>query len=165
MLNKARARKITIQIVIVVLLISAVRWYQQRNLIEGVAPDISGQLVDGTFRSLAEFRGEPVLLYFWGTWCSICRAQSDNVDAIAKDHHVMSIAMDSGSANDVLQHMKEQGRHFPVLLDNGFADTYGVSVVPTTFIIGPAGKIRFTEVGYSTTIGLRLRLWVIGWLW
>ena len=164
MLKKITFRKIFLQLFILILVVSAVRWYQQRHLVDGIAPIISGQLVDGRNWSMSDYRGEPVLLYFWGIWCGICQMQSGTIDAIAKDHHVLSIAMDSGSKADVLRYMQVQSRSFPVMMDSNLSAAYGVGVVPTYFIIDKEGKINFTEVGYSTSIGLRLRLWLTRWL-
>jgi thiol-disulfide isomerase/thioredoxin len=157
---KSRAGKIALQLLIVVMIFSGLRWYQQRDLIIGLAPEISGQLLNGELRSLADLRGEPVLLYFWGTWCGICRLQAQDIEAISKDHAVLSIAMQSGSAEQVIQYMNSESTHFPVILDNGMAEIYGVKAVPTFFVIDPMGSIQFTERGYTTAIGLRLRLWL-----
>jgi hypothetical protein len=50
----------------------------------------------------------------------------------------------------------------PVISDpqGGIANTWGVKGVPTTFILDGEGKIRFVEVGYTTGLGLRARLWL-----
>ncbi len=51
---------------------------------------------------------------------------------------------------------------FPVLNDpdGAIAAHWGVRGVPASFIVDGAGQIRFVEVGYTTEIGLRLRLWL-----
>ena len=44
--------------------------------------------------------------------------------------------------------------------DGRLAGAWGVHAVPATFIVDTNGEIRFVEVGYTTGLGLRLRLWL-----
>lgn len=62
------------------------------------------------------------------------------------------------------RYMQEQGIAFPVLTDRdgALSRAWGVHAVPASFIIAPDGQIRFIEVGFTTGIGLRLRLWLAG---
>jgi alkyl hydroperoxide reductase subunit AhpC len=46
--------------------------------------------------------------------------------------------------------------------DGWISEKWGVHAVPASFIIDRTGRIRFVEVGYTTEIGLRLRLWWAG---
>jgi thiol-disulfide isomerase/thioredoxin len=106
-----------------------------------------------------------VLVHFWATWCSICRAEQGSISAIAQDHpDVITIAMQSGSPAEVDGYLRAQGIEMPVLNDarGEIANTWGVHGVPASFIVAPDGSIRFTEVGFTTGIGLRLRLWLAG---
>jgi alkyl hydroperoxide reductase subunit AhpC len=58
--------------------------------------------------------------------------------------------------------MLENQLTFPVMLDNNgeLAQTFGLKGVPASFILSPNGEIKFVETGYSTELGLRLRLWL-----
>jgi len=51
---------------------------------------------------------------------------------------------------------------FPVVndADNQISARWGVQAVPASFIVDTDGKIRYVEIGYTTGIGLRLRLWL-----
>jgi peroxiredoxin len=57
--------------------------------------------------------------------------------------------------------MGEHGLEMAVLADEdgALARRYGVRGVPTLFVLDGAGRIRFTELGYTTEAGLRLGLW------
>ena len=59
--------------------------------------------------------------------------------------------------------MQQENLQYPVIVDadGSIAKTYGVQGVPSSFIISDTGEIKFIEQGYTTEIGLRLRL---GWL-
>ena len=142
----------------------ALHIYQTRGAVSGKAPEIRGQLLDGTPVSLAEFRGQPVLLQFWASWCPACIMEQGSIHAIAQDHAVLSIALEDSSADEIRRWMVNKGVSYRVLRDPSghISGRFGVQGVPTSMIIDASGEIRFVEVGYTTEIGLRLRLWWVG---
>ena len=100
---------------------------------------------------------------FWATWCPICRAEQGSIESLAKDNpNVITVAMQSGNAATVQQYMREQDISFPALndADNRISASWGVQAVPASFIVDTDGKIRYVEIGYTTGVGLRLRLWL-----
>ncbi len=165
-MNERRRRWIRrgIELLLIVALIAGIRAWQQRDVATGPAPPLAGTLLDGTPYALAEQRGQAVLVHFWATWCPVCALEEGSIDAIAGDHPVITVAMQSGGDAEVAAHLAEKGLDFPVLNDpdGHHAARWGVRAVPATFIVGPDGRIRFTEVGYTTGIGLRIRLWLAG---
>ena len=148
----------------VLLLILGVSAWQQSGTVSGPAPALAGILLDGKPLALAAFAGRPVLVHFWATWCPICRAEQGSIDALARDTPVITVAMQSGSRDAVVQHLRKEALSFPVLNDPDgvIAAQWGVRTVPASFIVDGAGQIRFLEVGYTTGVGLRLRLWLAG---
>jgi thiol-disulfide isomerase/thioredoxin len=109
-----------------------------------------------------------VLVHFWATWCPICRAEQDSIAAIVHDHpNMLTVAMQSGTPEEVSPHRQKQGVDFPVVndQDGALARAWDVHAVPACLIVGPDGQIRFVETGYTTGVGIRLRLWLAGfWL-
>ncbi len=101
------------------------------------------------------------LVAFWATWCPVCKAEEDNIVAVAKEHRVIPVAMQSGDAATVLKHLKERGIDLPQLIDadGRHAMNWRVRGVPTHFVVDAAGNVRFRVVGYATTWGLKARLW------
>lgn len=150
-----------IQLVIFLVVITGIRLWQHRDLPVGVAPSFTAYDVEGKPVSLSDYRGKPVMLHFWATWCSVCRLEQSSIDAIAKTMPVLTVAMQSGDAADVSKYMREQGLQFKAVPDAGgdLSAHYGIRGVPTTFILDGDGRIRFLEVGYTTGLGLRARLW------
>jgi peroxiredoxin len=148
-------------VVLVVVLIHA---YNTRGTPVGMAPEISGELLDGSTVSLQSMRGRPVLVHFWATWCPICGVEQSSIDAIADDHTVLSIAMDEATPGQILAYMKDKEVDYPVIHDpdSRIAQQYAIRGVPSSFIVDADGTIRFVEVGYTTGIGLRFRLWWAG---
>lgn len=154
-----------LEIAVALLIVLLVQAWLTRDAPRGPAPAINEVLLDGTTPvSLASLQGKPVLLYFWATWCPICSLQQGSIDAIADDHSVLTVAMDEASPAEIRAYMTESGVNFPVVHDPvaDIARDYAIRGVPTSFILDPAGDIRFVETGYTTGIGLRLRLWWAG---
>jgi len=124
-----------------------------------------GAMLDGKPYLLAGKPPQPVLVHFWATWCPICRTEQGSIAALAQDNpNVITVAMQSGSSAAVQQFLHEQSVNFPVVndQDNRISAAWGVHAVPASFIVDREGKIRFVEIGYTTSIGLRLRLWLAG---
>lgn len=162
--KKRRWLRWSLELAAVLIIFILVNLYQTRDAPSGPAPEISGQLLDGTGVSLQAMRGDPVLVHFWATWCPICGMGQSTIDAIAEDYSVLSVAMDEASPEQLLAYMKDRDVDYPVLHDPDYdvAREYGVRGVPSSFIVDRAGNIRFVESGYTTSAGLRLRLWWAG---
>ncbi len=142
----------------------AVHLYQTRDAVVGRAPLLQGVDLDGTPRALADFHGRPVLVYFWATWCPVCRAEQGTIRSIAADYPVLSVALEDTAPAALRAYMEEHELDFAVLRDTDgeLAQRYGVRGVPAFFVIDGAGMIRSTAAGYTTGPGLRLRLWWAG---
>jgi len=147
------------------------QWWQTRGLPEGIAPPLEGVRTDGTHvhvpagtPNAGDTARAPTLVAFWATWCPVCSAEEDNIVAVAREHRVVSVAMQSGDAATVAKHLKERGLDLPALVDadGRHAANWRVRGVPTHFVVDGAGNIRFRVVGYATTWGLKARLWWAG---
>jgi thiol-disulfide isomerase/thioredoxin len=145
---------------LIVAVILGAQYFQTRGLPEGAAPPLAGVLTDGGNARVGA-GDTATLVAFWATWCPVCSAEEDNIVAVARDHRVIPVAMQSGDAATVVKHLKERGIALPVLVDDDgrHAQNWHVRGVPTHFVVDGAGNIRFRVVGYATTWGLKARLW------
>ena len=128
------------------------------------APDLEGTLISGhSYPGLMAEKG-PVLVYFWGSWCGICRAMQSSIRDVSADHRLISVALRSGSPDEVRLYMESQGFDVPALADEGgvLAERYGVRGVPALFFVDGDGAIRNATTGFTTEAGIRLRLWWLG---
>ncbi len=164
-LDPKRWMRWMLEALLIIAIVVAVQLWQARDLPEGPAPALAGTLADGRAASLADALkaadGKPVLVAFWATWCPVCKAEESNIAAVARDWPTLTIAMQSGDAAAVAKHLKERGLDFPALIDadGRLATAWKVRGVPTHFIVDSRGIVRFQLVGYTTSLGLRARLW------
>jgi len=148
-------------VLLVVVIYFGVRVYQQRTLVAGPAPLLQATQLDGTRVVIGSAAGEPMLVYFWATWCPVCRLEEGVMQSVARHHRVVAIAMQSGADDVVTGYLKEHRLQLPVVNDPDgvLAATWGVRATPTHFVVDRTGQIRFREVGSTTEMGLRWRLW------
>jgi len=104
---------------------------------------------------------KPVMIHFWATWCPICKTEIDNIQRISKDYQVITIVVKSGTDEDIQKYLKDRNFDFKVLNDdNGIiAKKFGIKVYPTTIIYNKNREVVFSDVGYTSTFGLYLRMW------
>ena len=166
MFNRARLKKhlLTglVYLVIFIVLSQGISWWKSRDAQTGNLSGFDVGLMDGSRFAVSEFSGKPVLLYFWATWCPICDLQKGSVQSISQDYPVLTIASWSESEEEVNRYMQDNGLTFPVMLDDDgqLARDFGLKGVPASFILSPAGEIEYVETGYTTELGLRIRLWL-----
>ncbi|MGE0788358.1 MAG: protein disulfide oxidoreductase [Sandaracinaceae bacterium] len=149
-----------LEIAVLVAIFFAVRAYQTRDTASGPAPTLRATTVAGAPFDLAGAEG-PVLVHFWATWCGVCQAEEGNIEGLREDHRVITIASQSGTNEDVARYMAEHDVHFDTIVDpsGSLAHAWGVHAFPTSFVV-EGGQIHASEVGYTTSLGLRLRLWL-----
>jgi len=104
---------------------------------------------------------KPILIHFWATWCPTCKLEAPNIEFISKHFNVLTVAVDSGNNYELKQYLQETGFSFNVVNDENkeLAQQFNISGYPTTFIYNHDKKLIFSEVGYTSIIGLYLRMW------
>ena len=157
-------RRLLRDLALLLLALLAFQWWQGRDAPSGPAPPLSGRLLDGRQVSLADYRGAPLLVHFWATWCPVCRLEEGGIEAVSERWPVVTVATGSGEAEEVRAYLRGQGVSLPVLVDPGgeIARRWGVQGVPASFVLDGGGRVRSATRGYSTAWGLRLRLWWYG---
>ena len=163
--RRRRWQRWLIDAVLIGLVFAVVQLWQTRHVPAGPAPAFAGPLATGGQGSLGAWRaahpGGPVAVYFWADWCPICKAQQGSISGLAEDWPVLTVAMQSGDAADVAKVLAERGLAWPTVVDEDGAITarYGLAGVPALAVVGADGQLRAVAVGYTTALGMHLRLW------
>lgn len=162
--SRKRALKIALEILFIVVVYLALKAIMQRHLVEGIAPPLQDISITGQTVNLQSLKGQPVLVYFWATWCPVCKLEQNSINSINKNHKIITVAISSGNASEVKAYLDKNNLNFPVIVDedNTIATRFGVRGTPTSFVINRNGEIAFTEVGFTTAWGLKIRLWLAG---
>lgn len=150
------------EILLVVGIIFGVRAWQQKDLTVGEAPSFQSVLLNGETVNLEDYRGKPFVLHFWASWCPFCKIEEGSMTEVMEDWPILTVAYQSGDKKVVEKHMKERGiEAWPTIVDkdNRLGDLFGVTGVPTSYIIDGNGNIRFAEVGLTSGWGFKARLW------
>ncbi len=160
---KRLARTVLIYGGLILVVATAISAWQMRDAASGTAPALSGEDPWGEAVELADYAGEPVLIYFWATWCPVCKLEAPTINALERRHNVITVASWS-EPGEIGEHVEESGFRPPVLVDHDdrWAEAYGIQAVPAFFVVDGDGTIRFTTSGYTPSLGLRLRLWWVG---
>ncbi|AGB41876.1 Peroxiredoxin [Halobacteroides halobius DSM 5150] len=117
-----------------------------------IAPDFTLVNLKGEQVSLSDYRGQFVMVNFWATWCPPCRAEMPDLDAFydnnKQDFVILGVNIGESKAK-VKSFIEENGYDYPILLDQerGAAFKYRVSVIPTSYFVGPQGKIQYVKRG------------------
>lgn len=104
---------------------------------------------------------KPLLIHFWATWCPICELEASNIEKVSKNYQVVTIATQSGNKKEIKKYLEKNNLTFKVVNDeNGFlTKQFKIKAFPTTFIYDKNQNLNFSEVGYTSTLGLYLRMW------
>jgi peroxiredoxin len=132
----------------------------KESMMNEPAPAFALKDLAGNTVSLENLKGKVVVLDFWATWCGPCKASfpgmQDAVNKFASSDEVVFLFVDTweraeDKAKNAKDFIESKGYSFHVLLDeeNKVVEDFGVSGIPTKFIIDKNGNIRFKSVGFG----------------
>ena len=121
--------------------------------IGNTAPGFTLKDLDGKTVNLSDYRGRPVLLNFWATWCGPCRGEMADLQVVYEAHKdqgftVLAVDLEE-NANVVRSFMQSRGLTFLALLDSDgqVGHRYKVEAIPTSFFLDRDGVIRDKQIG------------------
>jgi peroxiredoxin len=125
--------------------------YNARGEMELIAPDFRIQDLDKNTVELKNFRGKPVLLFFWTTWCPFCLKELKTLNKtsveLSKKGVELLVINTSEREHNARRVAKNYNLSFRVFLDEdgSVADAFGVYGVPTFVLIDKNGNLVFSD--------------------
>lgn len=156
---KRYIKEIITFIVVMTIIANIISLYKSSDLNKEKLQAINVELLNNENYSYPS--GKPILIHFWATWCPTCKLEASNIQTISEHFDVLSIAVNSGTNSEIQKYMNDNDLNYKVLNDKSgfFAQEFKVAVYPTTFIYDKDKNLIFSEVGFTSTLGLWLRMW------
>lgn len=117
------------------------------------APDFDLKDPNDQPQRLADYRGKPVILNFWATWCPPCREEMPSMqrahEAVSGDGIALLAVNVGEDADTINQVLAENPVAFPLPMDvdSRVVQSYPVRGLPTTFVIDPDGRLAYVATG------------------
>ena len=158
---KKYLREGLIFVVMLAIIMNIISYYNSLNLNKNELEIQSFKLIDDSVYNVQN--NKPLIIHFWATWCPTCKLEASNIEKISKDYEVITIAVQSGTKEDIEEYLDANKLSFKVVNDeDGFySQEFNIKAFPTTLIYGKDKNLKFSEVGYTTTLGLYLRMLLI----
>jgi peroxiredoxin len=127
-----------------------------RAHVGSAAPNVDLVALDGEHLSLTKYRGKPLWVNFFATWCPPCKEELPEIERRyeaehARDLVVLGVDQQERTAQ-VKPFIARFGLRYPVVIDASGqgAITYDLIALPTSVFIDRAGAVRFIQIGEMT---------------
>jgi cytochrome c biogenesis protein CcmG, thiol:disulfide interchange protein DsbE len=123
-----------------------------RSPVGKLAPDAPVTTLSGQSLLLSSFRGRPVWLNFFATWCPPCKAEMPQIEARYRQlhaKHLLVVGVDQQETPQLIaRFVKPLSITFPIVIDEGpAAASYSVFNLPTSVFIDSHGIVRALRIG------------------
>ena len=125
---------------------------------QGSAVDFALNDFSGKSIRLSDYRGKPVLVNLWASWCPPCRAEMPDLIRYYNSHRgdglILLTVNSEDNSNSAQQFVSQQQMPFPVLFDpNGNAERiFGADGLPSTYFVDRSGIVRFSWTGQVSPV-------------
>ncbi len=113
------------------------------------APEFDLKDLEGNPVSLKDFKGKPILLNFWATWCEACKEELPSMQRLYEHLkpmgiEIVAISIDRSNKDRIKQYVKEYGLTFPILWDPKQTARRGYFIMglPTSYLVDSEGKLQ-----------------------
>lgn len=142
-------------VVLLAALTGAAHAEQSMTAIPGniMAPEFVLQDTEGNTHRLSDYRGKPVIINFWTTWCPPCREELPSMNRawhLLEKEGIAMLALNMGENEDaIFIFSADYPTDFPILMDQSgeVIEQWPVKGLPTTYVIAPDGTIAYRAIG------------------
>jgi peroxiredoxin len=138
-------------IVVVCLLLWALPAGADNLAVGNRAPDFTFTTADGGTRRLSDYRGKPLVLHFWATWCGPCISELPLISGLASQaQNMTTLAVNCAETDrEVSSFLRNKKLDLNVVMDRSgqISELYNIYAIPQTFMIDGEGIIRSVRVG------------------
>jgi peroxiredoxin len=116
------------------------------------APDFTFTAADGRTLKLSDYRGKPVALHFWATWCGPCIRELPLISQLTASgpQDLVVLAVNCAETDrEVSSFLRNKRLSLNIVMDRAgqISELYNIFAIPQTFMIGRDGIIRSVRVG------------------
>ena len=126
-------------------------------MVDAPAPDFQVTTFDGRKLSLADFKGQVVVLNFWATWCGPCKRELPLLEDYHRRQHSAGLVILAVATEDSLTpfQLRPLQKLLTLQMVKRFKGDYGdIKYLPTNFVIDRKGILRYAESGGFTREGI-----------
>lgn len=143
-----------------IIIYTAVNWWRQPKI--PLDNNLQFHSITGEKLDIYQLsQDKPLLIYFWGTWCGVCRQTSPSVAKLTKNsnYQVVSIAVQSGENSEIIDYMNNKNLDFLTVNDkDGEIFQAWQGKVTPSYVILEQGEITQGFTGIQPAFLLKLRL-------
>lgn len=153
-------KQLLFMLVVLTVFSAALDVWRSRDISTDQLPNIQATTVQGDkVDLLAMSHKQPVLLYFWGSWCPVCSFVSPSVDIAASQYPVITVAMNSGTDEKVRKYLQHKGYDFAVVNDprGEISQQWSMQLTPTLLVIKD-GELAYYTSGFTSLPGIWWRV-------
>lgn len=158
---KKYIKEILFFIIALTVILNIISYYKSLNLNKNNLQISSFKLLNEKKYNIP--KDKPVIIHFWATWCPTCKLEASNIEKLSKDYEVITIAVQSKNKENIKKYLENNKLSFKVVDDTKgyYSKKFNIKAFPTTLIYDNQKNLKFSEVGYTSTLGLYARMWWI----
>ena len=159
-------KKLLLQAFVFFVIFHGISWLRELTLLDTdgsiAVPNLAVQQIDGNSVNLADYKGKPVVYYFWAPWCSVCKMSMPNLQDFHLENkdkvHVVAVALSYDSKDEVVAYMEENDFSFDYVLGNVMvSQAFKIQGYPTYYVADKDGMLVSKSMGYTSELGMQIR--------
>ena len=120
--------------------------------LSGPMPPLAGEAVAGGTVGREDYRGRPVLVNFWATWCGPCRKEQPALQRLAEEYEGRVAFVGINHTDDLVaarEYLRQYGVTYPSVFDPAgeVAFDFQIPYLPATVLVDADGELRFRLLG------------------